>query len=444
MSRPGLRQVLRRADWLAVLAIAPLLLFPAEGRAWALLAFPLVLGLQGWLWGEALPLTPLNPAILLLAVMTGVSLFVTPDLGLSLAKITGVLLGILVYFTVARHARSRPGWKGSLILLALAGMGVAGIGLLGTQWFTTKVTALNSLTSQLPVRLSGIPGAEAGIHPNELAGALLWVIPVAVMAVVALVREPKWFASRSGKGKVRGNSLAGWLVLLSAAILVCVGVLVLSQSRGGYLAIGISAIVVLVVMARGKWRWGVIGLIGVMVIAGLVLVSEVGLQGVVDKVVDNLPVGSDALSLSTLSGRVEIWSRAVWAIQDVPLTGLGMNVFRNAIYLLYPTFSLDSSYNLGHAHNEVLQAALDLGLPGLVGFLALYIGAAGLLFRAIRRSGIWRLLALGILGGLLAHLLYGIMDAVALGAKPGFLLWWLLGMAYGVYEQSQPVKVARR
>lgn len=174
------------------------------------------------------------------------------------------------------------------------------------------------------------------------------------------------------------------------------------------------------------------------------MVGRMGMKTVEDLVIDSLPVGSNVLSLGSLAGRMEMWSRAVWAIQDMPLTGLGMNVFRRAIYLLYPTFQISTAFDLGHAHNEILQAALDLGLPGLVGFLALYIGAVGMLVREMRGSGLWRLLAIGLLGGLLAHFLFGITDAVALGAKPGFLFWWLLGMVYGVYELNRAGKVVRQ
>jgi len=38
---------------------------------------------------------------------------------------------------------------------------------------------------------------------------------------------------------------------------------------------------------------------------------------------------------------------------------------------------------------------------------------------------------------LLAHLLYGLTDAVALGAKPGVLFWMLLGLIAGLRRQAQ-------
>jgi len=66
-----------------------------------------------------------------------------------------------------------------------------------------------------------------------------------------------------------------------------------------------------------------------------------------------------------------------------------------------------------------------------------------MLLPAIRAHGAWRLLALGLFGGLLAHFLFGLTDAVALGAKPGFLFWWLLGMVCGLYEQTRTRKLAQ-
>ncbi len=53
-------------------------------------------------------------------------------------------------------------------------------------------------------------------------------------------------------------------------------------------------------------------------------------------------------------------------------------------------------------------------------------------------SSLTRSLTLGLGGGLLAHLLYGLTDAVALGAKPGVLLWMLLGLIAGLHAQLGP------
>jgi len=153
-----------------------------------------------------------------------------------------------------------------------------------------------------------------------------------------------------------------------------------------------------------------------------------------------------ALSLVTLESRLEIWSRAIYGIQDFPFTGMGMNTFRKVLPVLYPLFTISSEFDIVHAHNEFLQAALDLGIPGLVAFIALYIVAFWMLADVWRVtchsqlitdhwSLVTRSLTLGLGGGLLAHLLYGLTDAVALGAKPGVLFWMLLGLIAGLYSQ---------
>jgi putative inorganic carbon (HCO3(-)) transporter len=435
-----LKQALRNYDWLFLAAITPQLLFPSVERAWSLLIYPLILGLQWWSWGEVFPLTPLNPAVLLIAVMVAVSTFVTPDPASSLAKVTGVLLGILVFFTVARHSRTRQGWKSALALLALASVGVAALGVFGASWLPSKLPQINALLARLPVHLTGLPGAEAGINVNEIAGALLWVVPLLLLAGLAFLIHPKWFSGQREGGKIHMGGLAVWGILLGLAIIVCAGVLVLSQSRDGYLAIAVASPIVLLLLARGWARTFIMAWLIILVVAGVVVISHAGLETTFNQLFATLPAKGVAFSVSSLFGRAEIWRRAIWAIQDAPLSGLGMNIFRKAIYLQAPPFQ-NPGFDIAHAHDELLQASLDLGLPGLVALLALYIGAIGMLVRAIRGRGVWHWLALGVFGGLLAHFLFGITDAVALGAKPGFLLWWLFGLAFGIYYQVRPIKV---
>ena len=42
---------------------------------------------------------------------------------------------------------------------------------------------------------------------------------------------------------------------------------------------------------------------------------------------------------------------------------------------------------------------------------------------------------MGLGGGVLAHMIYGLIGAVALGAKPGVLFWMLLGLICGLHAQ---------
>jgi hypothetical protein len=83
-----------------------------------------------------------------------------------------------------------------------------------------------------------------------------------------------------------------------------------------------------------------------------------------------------------------------------------------------------------HAHNLFLQTELDLGLPGLIAFLWF---VTAWVVQALRQlagepaSG-YRLLLIGALAGVVSYLAHGLMDAMMLGAKPGFVVWALLGI----------------
>jgi tetratricopeptide (TPR) repeat protein len=73
---------------------------------------------------------------------------------------------------------------------------------------------------------------------------------------------------------------------------------------------------------------------------------------------------------------------------------------------------------------------VDLGLAGLVALLWLLGTVALRLIAAYCHAtgAAGRAISLSLGAGLLAHLLFGTLDAVTLGAKPGALLWAMLGL----------------
>lgn len=71
-----------------------------------------------------------------------------------------------------------------------------------------------------------------------------------------------------------------------------------------------------------------------------------------------------------LDSRIEIWQRAVYLIQDFPLTGADMNTFDPVVRTLYPLFIAGPQSPINHAHNHLLQAGVDLGILALITALA--------------------------------------------------------------------------
>jgi putative inorganic carbon (HCO3(-)) transporter len=165
------------------------------------------------------------------------------------------------------------------------------------------------------------------------------------------------------------------------------------------------------------------------------LISLVGWQQISQLL---LPFGNDAVTAEgiTLTSRVEIWARAIYAIRDFPLTGVGMNLFRTIAPILYPFFTLSADIDIAHAHNQFLQVGLDEGIPGLIAYIAIWLGLASMLWQSWRLStdSRSRTLTLGFIASLMASFVFGLTDAVALGAKPGFMFWFLLGLITGHYR----------
>ena len=99
--------------------------------------------------------------------------------------------------------------------------------------------------------------------------------------------------------------------------------------------------------------------------------------------------------------------------------------------MLYPLFSIGPDAAITHAHNLWLQVGIDLGLPGLIAYLALFINVFVMLFRVLRHRAAaldWTLAA-GTLGASVALLIHGIFDAPLWGVKPAFIPWLFVALA---------------
>jgi len=79
---------------------------------------------------------------------------------------------------------------------------------------------------------------------------------------------------------------------------------------------------------------------------------------------------------------------------------------------------------------------LDLGIPGLVAYVALLSVALMMGVDVWRRAQEpWiRATAQGLVCGIVAQQVFGITDAIALGAKIGIFFWLALGLLAAMYR----------
>lgn len=396
--------------WLLAPAV-PALMFPEILPRTAVVA-GLLLVLFLWLvrWvarGYVTVHTPMDIPILGLVAMLPVSLYASVNLQLSFAKLTGIILGVATFYSVVNTLRTRRDIWLMTGLLLLGGVGVSVLSLVGTHW-AAKFPALAPIYKRLPQLIRGVTRSPGGgFHPNEVGGTLILFIPLALSLLLAMVRS-RWLLIAS----------------LSLTLLITVFTFVLTQSRSAFFGLGVALIALGAI--RNRWLRLVFGL---TVIVGVILLWHFGIERVGHLLLD---VSEETVAVGTLTfaGRMEVWQRAIYMIQDFPYTGIGLNTFDLVANVMYPFFLIGPEAQVIHAHNNFLQVGVDLGVLGLVAYLGLLTAFALMAWRIYRYSsdGVLQALAAGLICGMLAHQVYGLTDAITLGAKPGIVLWAMMGL----------------
>jgi putative inorganic carbon (HCO3(-)) transporter len=349
--------------------------------------------------------TPLDWPVLGLSVMLMVSLWATAFPDTTLTQVWRAFTGIILFYAVVNWADTSRKLIALLFGITAAAVVLAGIAPFSVNWSVGKLPFIPSFVYDRSVML-----VEDFIHPNVLGGSLALLLPLTMAWLLFDHRRMSWLV-RIGAG---------------LAVLAAGSVLILTAARGAWLGLG-GALLVLIFL---RWRWGWV----VLLAASLALVGlayQFGPQGLVEFLASNN-------AISGLDGRVEIWSRAIFMIQDFPFTGIGMGSFGNVADTLYPFFL--NSASIQHAHNLFLQVAVDLGLPGLIAWLSMLIIVSGLawsLFRMGSRQNepLWQALGAGLLASITVLVVHGMIDSVVWGmVKPAPLVWLLWGLAVAGWQ----------
>ena len=368
----------------------------------------LIIGLVFWLlrwvaYGYLSRRTPTDWAILVLSLLVPVTLWVTAMPEVTLPQVYRLLCGIMIYYVIVNWASSEAKLRIGLIGLALTGLALSGYALISVDWSDpTRIGILEVIHQAFA------PYLRDTVNPNVMAGSLVILLPLMIALVLA---DPKPL---------------GWAVTLLAGITAAgMGVvLLLTLSRGAWLALFIAMLLLVMLRWRRGWIFVIcataIGL-GVIFIIGIFPSTEL------------LLAGTSAGSVET---RLELWLRGIMMVKDFPLSGIGMGSFGYVLTRLYP-FAAEGSDLISHAHNLFLQVSIDLGIPGLISWLAILFLVVVSAWRVYRWSLVkfgrkhWITnIAVGYLCSQTALIVHGWTDSVTWGmVKPAPIIWVVWGFA---------------
>ena len=412
-----------RRAWVAVVWVVlagPVLAFPAilgPGNQWiaAAVAVVTMMAAVGFVIHEGL----LPRFVGLLVVTSVVGWVAAADQPDTVNHFCGLALGLFAMATIGVWCRTRE----RLILVTLAFLLLGTIALSVGNRSTTPVHTSKALFKETTALVSTAPPlpladlhSRTSVNRNALAATAMMILPVALALALAPLR---W------SGLQTMIRFSGLLAALWAAFVV-----VMMQSRSAWL----SALVLLWIWARAAMRprlwWLITGLMAAALPVMLVVV---------------LPDHPRVIEfVQSLQARVDIWKQGFDALRPYPWFGIGFDYFRHSGYspiLVFP----DIIVGRPHAHNIFLQTALDVGVLGLIAYLGIigYVVRRAIQTMKSKQSDPWlRHIAAGALLSLLSVHVYGLLDAVPLGAKVGIFQWVSCGLILATWRVQRGVTLA--
>ncbi|MEQ8671955.1 MAG: O-antigen ligase family protein [Aggregatilineales bacterium] len=368
--------------------------------------------------------TPLDLWFIAFLLLGVINIFVAPYPSRGLIMLARPAIGVALFIYVVDFTRRVRTVEPVLKTMVILGWIMAIVALTMSQW-NPKSADLQFIIDSLPrVTTFVIPG---GFNPNEIGGALAWITP--------LMGGLMFF----GWSKLPGQRVSGWAVGSGVALAFLLLALILGQSRFALIGVltALVAICVLVV-PRGAPR--------VITLAGLTLLILFQVNMTLNIVEFNPAdesqntVGLSNRDERTVGQRFDIWKSALDMVLDYPLTGVGMNRFRyGPVRQAYPVLEFDIPADpndlsfqrrlIPHTHNEFVQITTDLGIPGLIVYIGWTLTLLWMIWEIWRKGDEnARLVIISAGAGIVAHMAYGMGDAITLWDRFAFVYWLMMGI----------------
>jgi len=372
---------------------------------------------------------------------------------LTLTKLAGLLLAVswLARVTTRRDEDNFLGAHPAATYLLLAFLGWAVFSL---TWATDTAAGIGDLSRYgLNILLYVI--VYSAVRTEEQGVRVVWAIVLgtgatALLGFVVGNSEARPQDDRLASTVGNANELAAVLVagvalaaglgfslrkssglrLLALPItVVSLFALVLTGSRSGVIALALS--LVTFVCFAGRWRpQAVFGVVSAS-LAVIVLFFAFAPEPVRQRITEITPGEVSA----SQEGRVSIWMAAARMVEDNPVKGVGVGNFQTRAkdYVLEPGAAGRTDQVIDDpqiAHNTYLQVLAELGIIGVIPFLAIIVFSLAAAYSAVRRFERLGNLRLEILSRSLIVAVIGTLAANFFASEQFNKLFWLL-MALG-------------
>jgi O-antigen ligase len=156
-----------------------------------------------------------------------------------------------------------------------------------------------------------------------------------------------------------------WRVVGGSGVLVGLAALVKTGSRGGFLAVAVQSIVLLVVAREALPRWIRLAIVPMLV------ASVAFSPGRYRERLQTLTSLSSDYNTTELGGRQAIWRRGLSYFVDRPLTGVGVGQFRVAEGRWGDEQGYVRGWKWSAPHSMYIESAAELGIVGIWSLLAI-------------------------------------------------------------------------
>ncbi len=303
---------------------------------------------------------------------------------------------IAFYFVAFQTLDSKKKWRGALISFLMVAAFVA---LYGVYQNFAGVSSTASWVDQEMFNQIKTRVYSTFDNPNVLGEYLVLIIPVTIAVI--------WRSQTNGQKT------------LFAALLLLLGVcIVFTWSRGAWLGVVLAVGSFLLIMDK---RWWLLACLGLFLLPMLLSSGS----AIAERI---LSIGNTADTSTAY--RVSIWRASLDMLQDFWLGGIGTG--SDAFSMIYPKYALAGANFALHSHNLFLQIWVELGIAGILSFLALILAFLRQSYSLAvyqNRGHLSPAVSMAFAAGILGFLFQGLTDNVWYNYKMVLLFWICLAFA---------------